>query len=334
MEFSQSSTDSPPRRGIASRVLGTLGICSVVVASLLTFPSGLPGMTAVWLLWSTRRIVRERPTWLLLLGCVAVVLVKRVTLTPALLLLVLTMVATAILDMVWTRGERWTRQRRWIAISTLACAWLYMVLDWQTTVHRRGRTKLDAQRPVACLGDSLTSGVAPYGGYPDKLQDLLSVPVVNFGREGITSSDALKDLPAILDANPQAVVIELGGHDFLKGHSRSSTKANLEKLIQASRDIGAEVILFEVPRGFITDPFAGIEREIAREHDVELLSDGAVRQLVLWSPIAPPGMWTGRGLHLSDDGLHPNGKGNAHLAQCVASSLQRVFGPEIRAGGK
>ena len=85
-----------------------------------------------------------------------------------------------------------------------------------------------------------------------------------------------------------------------------------------------------MPRGFIIDPFAGIEREIAREHDIELISDGAIRKLVLWSPIAPPGIWTGRESHLSDDGLHPNAKGNIHLAGCVAGSLERVFDSKVR----
>ena len=248
-------------------------------------------------------------------------------------LLLIAMVTVAALDVVWTRRVSWTSSRRWMATMTLSVIWAAMLYDWQLSAHCVGRMSLDRTRSVACVGDSLTSGVAPYGGYPDNLQELVSVPVTNFGREGITTTDALKDLPAILDTNPQAVVIELGGHDFLKGCSRSSTKANLDKLVQAFRGIGAEVILFEVPRGFITDPFAGIEREIAREHDAEVVPDGAIRQLVLWSPTAPPGLWTDRDLHLSDDGLHPNEKGNVHLARCVASALERVFGRKIRAIG-
>ena len=57
--------------------------------------------------------------------------------------------------------------------------------------------------------------------------------------------------------------------------------------------------------------------------------DGAIRQLVLWSPHAPPGMWLGEP-YCSDDGLHPNAAGNELLATRVADALERLFGPQIR----
>jgi hypothetical protein len=93
--------------------------------------------------------------------------------------------------------------------------------------------------------------------------------------------------------------------------------------------IAGLVVLMEIPRGFLTDPYAGVERELARQYDLELISDSAIRQLVLFSPYAPPGMWI-NGNHLSDDGLHPNSRGNEHLANRVARSLSRIFGQAIR----
>lgn len=67
-----------------------------------------------------------------------------------------------------------------------------------------------------------------------------------------------------------------------------------------------------------------------REHDLELVSDTAIRNLVLWSPHAPPGMWIGEP-YLSDDGLHPNTNGNKDLAERVAKALAGMYGEEIRA---
>jgi lysophospholipase L1-like esterase len=306
----------------------------LVVASLLTFPSSIALMIAVWLLWSAIRIHSGKAAWPCLTACVAIILVKRVTLVPGLVVLAAAMVVVAGLDLLWVRrAVRGKRAWRWASTVALLGMWVTMLADWQTTAHRSNRSRLEENRPVACIGDSLTSGIPPYGGYPDELQKLIAIPVMNLGREGITSAEALKALPALLKANPQVVVIELGGHDFLKACPRSSTKTNLEALIRACRNIGAEVILVEIPRGFVTDPFAGLEREIARSHDVEILSDGAIRKLVLWSPSAPPGIWFGRHWHLSDDGLHPNSKGNQHLARCVAKSLERLFGRRIRAMG-
>ena len=87
------------------------------------------------------------------------------------------------------------------------------------------------------------------------------------------------------------MIVELGGHDFLRGRSRAATRDVLERIITTLRDAGVEVILMEIPRGFLTDPYAGLERELARQYDLELISDSAIRQLVLFSPYAPPGMW-------------------------------------------
>jgi lysophospholipase L1-like esterase len=204
-----------------------------------------------------------------------------------------------------------------------------VVYQWDRAARVNHPVQLHPTKPIVCIGDSLTSGVSPYGGYPDDLVNLLSVPVINLGQAGITAEEALKLLPRLREEHPQVVVIELGGHDFQKGRGRAATKSDLEKLIDASQEVGAEVVLMEVPRGFIVDPFAGIERELAYQRDLELISDSAIRNLVLFGPHAPPGMWIGEP-HLSDDGLHPNANGNTYLAERVAKTLVRMYGLDIR----
>jgi len=72
----------------------------------------------------------------------------------------------------------------------------------------------------------------------------------------------------------------------------------------------------------------GLERELARQYDLELVADTAIRNLVLESPAGPIGIWTG-GPYLSDDGLHPNARGDTYLAQFVAEALVRIFGRGI-----
>ena len=74
-------------------------------------------------------------------------------------------------------------------------------------------------RPVVCVGDSLTNF-----GYPQRLQEMISLPVVDLSCSGITTGQALSILPSLIKANPQVVVIELGGHDFLRGYSRAATE--------------------------------------------------------------------------------------------------------------
>lgn len=320
----------------ASRRIGVLlAVALLTVASLLTFPAHIPGMAAVWLGVYTLLSLAGGRCWPALAACAAIVLVKRVAWPPGLWLFVFAALMAGLVT--WRSGRiaspapRTSRANR-VTIACLAIVWLAwagLAWDWQRGSHaNRPISPLD-RRPIICIGDSLTS-YPPHGGYPKVLGRLVSVPVINLGAPGITSAEALKQVPKLTAMRPQAVVIELGGHDFLKDtswlktKSRAATKRNLEKLIDAARSVNAEVVLIEVPRGFIVDPFAGLERELAREHDLELISDAAIRNLVLWSPYCPPGAWTG-GPYLSDDGLHPNERGDEYLAGVVVKSLLRLF---------
>lgn len=200
-----------------------------------------------------------------------------------------------------------------------------MAYQWHASVHAV-RSAIQPAQPVVCIGDSLTAF-----GYPKVLREMISIPVVDLSQDGITTDDALRRLPEMIEASPQVVVIELGGHDFLRGKSRAATMANLEKIVDACRLIGAEVILVEIPRGFIYDAYGDMEREMARRQRLELVPDTAIRSLVLWGPYIPPGMWLRRKSRLSDDGLHPNARGNLLLATYVVDALTRIYGPEVQA---
>ena len=285
-------------------------------------------MLAFWLFWHTLLVWRGQPGWLPLVVCIAVLAVKRVDWSPALLAL-----AGLMLVLCLVRGFRvgksrtgWGRFTGWTGVAAIWAAWAGVTFAWYGAAHCARFPTLQPGRPVLCLGDSLTAF-----GYPRCLRTLLSIPVVDLGRDGIATADAIKGMASITDADPQVVVIELGGHDYLRGHSRAATKKNLETIVDACRAIGAEVILMEIPRGLMTDPFAAMERQIARERGLELISDTAIRELVLWSPFALPGMWLRPESRLSDDGLHPNARGNQALAEYVAKALTRLYGPEVLA---
>jgi len=220
----------------------------------------------------------------------------------------------------------------WLSALLLWIAWTIMAVDWYATAHCRHSVVLKPDRPVVCFGDSMTS-LGMFGGYPDDLRKLISVPVVNAGLGGVSAKRTVQYyLPDILGHNPQVVVIELGGHDFLLGYSRAATKANLKTIIHELRQFGAEVVLMEIPRAYISDPYWGVEREIAREEDVELISDTAMRTLFLHSPVMPPGSWLGEPYFTDEGGIHANALGQQILAEAVAKALVRLYGPQIGAG--
>jgi lysophospholipase L1-like esterase len=217
-------------------------------------------------------------------------------------------------------------------IALLWLGWITYAADSYRAVHINHPPAPIGSRPIVCVGDSLTSYTRE-GGYPEVLATMVDQPVINLGQPGVTSTEALKMLPELKNAKPGVVVIELGGHDFLKdttllkAKSRAVAKRNLEQFIACAAELNAEVVLIEVPRGFVVDLFAGLERELARQFDLELIPDTTIRCFVLNSPAAPPGTWFG-GPYLSDDGLHPNARGNAVLARRVLQALKRIYNSE------
>ena len=209
------------------------------------------------------------------------------------------------------------------AIVLVAATTSYTITRWFASNSSR-QFALD-KRPIACLGDSLTAY-----GYPKELEKLVSVPIADFGVNGIKINDGIKLIPEILAANPQLVVIELGGHDYNADKKpRAVTKSNLETLIEAFLEQHIVVILVEIPRGFISDPYNGLERELAAKYDLQLIDDSVIRSLIFNSPIMPPGMWLDPSQRYSDDGLHPNDMGNKHLARTVSQSLVKIYGDSV-----
>jgi lysophospholipase L1-like esterase len=327
-----------------------VALCLVVAAALLTFPNAIPWMIAFWLGWYSVAVVRGRRGWPPLALGAAIVLVKGVPPAPGLIMLaVVTAAALAAGVMARQTGQpKWTKRLSRAGLLILWLAWMAMAADWHAATRCNHRVGLHPTRPVVCLGNSLTSMGPPQGGYPEHLAKMLSVPAVNLGESGINTTQAVAALPRLVAANPQVVVIELGEHDFLQecqrledqglvakltaflhGRARRSTQENLQKLIDACRGLGAEVVLVEMPRGYMFDLFFGLERQLARENDLELIPDTMIRRLLLSSPTLPPGKWLGGPFLTEPDGVHPSPLGNDLMARYVAEALERLYGPKI-----
>jgi lysophospholipase L1-like esterase len=305
----------------------------MVVASLLVFPNAIPWLVAAWLLAYTVLLLAGRRGLICLGACAAVLAAKRVTPSPCLLALVGLMLVLLALGVWIARRGRPALWRRfaWLSAIALWFGWGVMAVDWYAAAHCRHPVAMRGNRPVVCLGDSMTSQGSMLGGYPNDLRKLVSLPVVDMGINGIAAAQVARShLPELVSHNPQVVVIELGVHDFIHGDSRAATKAALKKIIDAARRLGAEVVLMEFPRAPLSDPYWGLEREIARQEDVELVPDTALRTIFLHSPILPPGSWLGRPYLTDDWGIHPNAAGNRLLAESVAAALDRLYGPAIR----
>jgi lysophospholipase L1-like esterase len=318
---------------LARRVLYLTLVGLAIAASLLVFPNALLWMVAAWIAVGSWNNLRGTSSWLPFAVCVAALLIKRPDWSLAMVALSMALVGAASLSFWNSQSPAREFSRRWMsrgAIGVVWTAWIVAIWESRESTHGRQPAALDQLRPIVCVGDSLTTGLSASEAFPEYLRGLVSVPVVNWGRAGVTARDITQHLPEILEQRPQIVVLELGGHDFLRGYGRAATRASLVQIIEACQQAGARVMLVEIPRGFITDPFSGLERELAREYDLELIPDTAIRMLVVRSPAIPVvGDWAKP--HLSDDGLHPNEAGAKMLAEIVHRALQYLYGPPVSA---
>ncbi|MCH8547961.1 MAG: arylesterase [Balneolaceae bacterium] len=186
---------------------------------------------------------------------------------------------------------------------------------------------LSAQpKNILFFGDSITAG---YGldtddAFPALIQEKidslgLSYNVINAGLSGETSAGGLRRVDWVLQQPVDIFVLELGGNDGLRGVEPSSTKENLQGIIDKVNDKypDAKIMLagMEAPPNMgdsYTERFRAIFHELAEENDVIFL------------PFILEGVAGEADLNLPD-GIHPTEEGHKILAENVWSMLEPVL---------
>ncbi|MBU0830221.1 MAG: arylesterase [Gammaproteobacteria bacterium] len=169
---------------------------------------------------------------------------------------------------------------------------------------------------VLALGDSLTSGVGASAdtAYPAALARRTGWTVVNGGVSGDTSAQALARLPGLLQKhNPALVIVSIGGNDFLRRQSATTTRTNIRQICTDAQASGAQVLLVAVPEltmmaavGRLSDH--GMFEEIASELKVALHSKG-------WSGVLAQE-------RLRADQIHANAAGYEEFTQGLVLTLK------------
>ena len=308
------------------RILAALFLVVLVFGSFIVFPCHLHWMGFCWLTCSLTAFAKNKRMWPWLLGFILILTIKRPGFTVEFFGLVAAFLTVAGVDWRAARKNQVPNSLRRFVVYALILALptaAYGATRWFAA--NTTQALIADGRPIACLGDSLTDF-----GYPQELEKLIPVPVADFGVNGITTDDGIEMLPEILAADPQLVVLELGGHDYnAERKTRSATRENLTKLITTFHEHNIGVILVEIPRGFISDPYDGLERELAAKFDLQLIDDSLIRSFVFLSPIVPPGSWLEPSQRFSNDGLHPNQRGNEYFARVVSETLVKIYGKSI-----
>ncbi len=163
---------------------------------------------------------------------------------------------------------------------------------------------------IVCFGDSITFGygVAPGEDYPTALAKLISIPVVNMGIDGDTSSEALKRLESdALDRDPLLVIIEFSGNDFLRKIPQETTLSNVRKMVEKIQGKGAMVAIADISAGMFLAEYRSAFLNLAREKGAIFIPG------ILNGIITNP--------HLKSDFIHPNADGYKIIAQRIYRTI-------------
>ena len=177
---------------------------------------------------------------------------------------------------------------------------------------------------IVVLGDSLVAGyqLPPGASFPERLQKRLDAEgveaeIVGAGVSGDTSSRGLARLDWSVPEDADAVIVELGANDALRGLPPETTRANIDAIVAKLRGQGDEVLV----AGMLAPPNMGedyqqrfdpIFREVAAARDAEFY------------PFFLDGVAAEPSLNLAD-GIHPNPQGIDVIVERILPSVKALI---------
>lgn len=172
------------------------------------------------------------------------------------------------------------------------------------------------------LGDSLSNayGLSRAEGWVARVAEELEPAheVVNASVSGETTAGARTRLPGLLETHrPDAVLVELGGNDGLRGLPPGQVRDNLDHIIAAVREAGAEALLMQIRLPPNLGPvyierFEAVYPELAGRHDIQRVP------FFLDDLYDRPGM-------LMEDGIHPTAAAQAEMAGTILPVLRTAL---------
>ncbi len=185
---------------------------------------------------------------------------------------------------------------------------------------------------IVALGDSLSAGLGlpAQAAFPAKLQNALKnkqidTEVVNAGVSGDTSSGGRDRLDWSVPDGTDAVILELGANDALRGIDPAVTRAALEDILKRlkARKIAVLLCGMLAPPNYGTEyaaRFNAIYPELARQYDVPLY------------PFFLDGVAADKTLNQAD-GMHPTAQGVDVIVTRILPAVEALIaGVRARAG--
>lgn len=183
-----------------------------------------------------------------------------------------------------------------------------------------------AAKPVkiVALGDSLTAGLGlPLSeGFVPRLQAALAgkglaAEVINAGVSGDTASDVLARLDWSVPEDADAVILEIGANDMLRGIRPQVTRTAIDTILQRLNERHIAVLLC----GMRAAPNLGSDYAAAFE---SIYPDLAAKYGVPLYPFFLDGVAADLG-RLQRDGLHPNAAGVDVMVAAILPKVEQLI---------
>lgn len=182
------------------------------------------------------------------------------------------------------------------------------------------------KKTILIFGDSITAGLGVDSdqAFPAiiqaKIDSLgLNYEVINGGLSGETSAGGLRRINWVLQRQVDIMILELGGNDGLRGIDLSSTKDNLQQIIDRALannpDMEILVAGMQVPPNLgieYTREFQNLYPDLAKSNDLELIP-------LILDKVG------GRDEYMQPDQIHPNAAGHKVVAETIWGSLKPVL---------
>lgn len=166
---------------------------------------------------------------------------------------------------------------------------------------------------IIAFGDSLVAGYGSNdnGGFVSILSKDLGEPIVNLGVDGDTTSQALARVSGLDAYHPKAVIVLVGGNDYLHKKDMAKAFANLGSIITDMQKRGAVVVLVGVRVNYYVGNFDRQYEQLVAKYKVAYVPDA------LDGVIGNP--------KYMYDSIHPNDAGYQILASRIEPALQSVL---------
>lgn len=206
-------------------------------------------------------------------------------------------------------------------MRTIVNACAALLLCFAVAAHAGGPPR------IVVLGDSLTAGygLEPGQAFPARLQAALhergiAATVINAGVSGDTTAGGLARLDWTVKDEPDAVIVELGANDGLRGLDPQETYDNLDAIVTQLKERNIPVLLagMKAPPNLgkeYGEAFDAVYPRLAETHDVMLY------------PFFLDGVAAEPDLNQSD-GLHPTAEGIQVIVERILPYVTRLIGAD------